>query len=314
MLTMRRSGVGADGGRVEVVSRSVGQQLRRLLARPTAGRLREAVPDAQTGRSAEVEQLAVLLLAADRSAAGEVLASAAELLLSAAPSLWLSLDVAARRSWWNAPPWADAARRRVSQGRPGIVALVLASFHPSGYVREAAAGRLAERDDQLALPALVLRAADWVPQVRARARLALEQRLSSPSADVLLTVGPLAVVLGERDHGRWLLGRFQKALRAVSDDVLAPLLAVPGWRVRRAAYQAALADSRLSLAALVAAAGHDSDLVIRVRCAESAVRAAVAAGRADAVQPLTFSKTAAVRAGAVQALAARASRRPPRRR
>ena len=111
MLTMRRSGVGADGGRVEVVSRSVGQQLRRLLARPTAGRLREAVPDAQTGRSAEVEQLAVLLLAADRSAAGEVLASAAELLLSAAPSLWLSLDVAARRSWWNAPPWADTARR-----------------------------------------------------------------------------------------------------------------------------------------------------------------------------------------------------------
>ena len=98
------------------MSRSLGQRLlRRLLARqmsglaaaasagqlpagPTVGRLREAVRDAQTGRSAGAEQLALLLLAADRSAAGEVLASAAQLLLSAAPSVWLSLDVAARRS------------------------------------------------------------------------------------------------------------------------------------------------------------------------------------------------------------------------
>jgi hypothetical protein len=158
-------------------------------------------------------------------------------------------------------------------------------------------------DDQLALPALALRAADWVPQVRNRARLALEQRLSPPSADVLLTVGPLAVALQERGYGRWLLGQFQDALHAASDDVLAPLLAAPEWLVRRAAYEAALADNRLSLGALVAAAQHDSDLVIRVRCAESAVRAAVATGRADAVQPLTFSKTAAVRAEAVHALA-----------
>ena len=171
----------------------------------------EAVHHAQTGRSADAEQLAVLPAgrrpvcrwrgAGPRGPAVAVGRAVAV----AQPGCGRAAQLV------DAPQWADAALRRVSAGRPGIVALVVASFHPSGHVREAAVARLAEMDDQLAVPALALRAADWVPLVRSRARLALEQRLSPPSADVLLAVGPLAVALRERDYGRRLLGQFQQA-------------------------------------------------------------------------------------------------------
>jgi hypothetical protein len=85
--------------------------------------------------------------------------------------------------------------------------------------------------------------------------------------------------------------------------VLQAALAAPDWRLRRAAYAAALAAGRLELPQLLAAATHDSDLPTRVRCAEAVVTAAVAAGTVDAVRPLLASGTAAVRAEVVHALA-----------
>ena len=43
------------------------------------------------------------------------------------------------------------------------------SSHRNGYVREAAIGEIAKRDDPLALPALILRSSDWVDELRAAA-------------------------------------------------------------------------------------------------------------------------------------------------
>lgn len=51
------------------------------------------------------------------------------------------------------------------------------TFNGSGYVREAAVRALALREDGLEVPFLLLRAADWVPQVRIRAERALIERL-----------------------------------------------------------------------------------------------------------------------------------------
>ncbi len=301
---------------------SLGQQLLRRLRRhreglgtlphtrddqlpdpPSAQLLRQAAKAAASGRSDDREELALLLLAVDRAGEAGLLAEAERLLLRAEPRLWLALDVATRRSWWHAPRWSAAAVERVAVGEPGLVGLVVASFHPDGYVREAAVARLSEFDEPLAAAPLALRAADWVPQVRDRARVTLERRLIDPSGAMLVAVGPVALALQQRCEGGWLVERIQTMLREGPAALLQAALGARDWRMRRAAYAAALASGRLDLSQLLDAATHDSDLLTRVRCAEAAVTTALAAGTVDAVRCLLASGTAAVRAEVVHALA-----------
>lgn len=112
---------------------------------PDAGQLELAMAAAQGGRAADCEELALLLLAIDAEADSGGAGNAAEVLLGDAdPVLWRRLDEAARRSWWRAPAWAQPARDRVATGQAGTLAVVVASFHPSGHVREAATARLGE--------------------------------------------------------------------------------------------------------------------------------------------------------------------------
>lgn len=191
---------------------SLGQQLLRRLRRhrdrlaappdahddqlpdpPAAQRLRQAAEIAVSGRSDDRDELARLLLAIDRASEPGMLAEAEQVLLRAEPRLWLALDIATRRSWWHAPGWSSAATERVATGTPSLVGLVVASFHPDGYVREAAVARLAEFNEPLAAAPLALRAADWVPQVRDRARLALERRLADSLGATLVTAAPITL-------------------------------------------------------------------------------------------------------------------------
>ncbi len=267
---------------------------------PTVEQLEQAVLAAGSGRAVDCESLALLLLAIDVSAATAEVATVEKTLLGdAGPTLWRNLDVAARRSWWHAPAWAGSARERVASGEAGIFGVVVASFHPSGFVREASAARLGELDNPVAVRALALRASDWVPQVRDRARAALGHRLSSVTG--LLAVGPLAVALAGRAQGRWLADRVEASMATLSDADLARLTASTDWRVRRAAYTIALAGHRLDVQQLLRAVRLDGDLVVRTRCADAAIRAA--AGDLAQVRPLINSGTAAVRAPAVSAIA-----------
>ena len=74
-------------------------------------------------------------------------------------------------SWfpeWPAIRKADVFSLVHGAADPGGAAIVLSS-HRNGYVREAAIGEIAKRDDPLALPALILRSSDWVDEVRAAA-------------------------------------------------------------------------------------------------------------------------------------------------
>jgi hypothetical protein len=269
----------------------------------SAERLRQAAQAAASGRATGREELALLLLAADRVGEAGLLEQAEQVLRRAEPRLWLSLDAVTRRSWWHVPGWWAAAVERLATGEPGLVGLVVASFHPDGYVREAAVARLGELEEPLAAAPLALRAGDWVPQVRDRARLALEHRLAEPQGATLVAVAPVALALQQRREGCWLAERIHSMLRHGPPSVLGAALGAHDWRTRRAAYAAALAMGRLDLSQLVAAAEHDSDLPTRVRCAQAAVAAAVAAGTVDAVRGLLASGTAAVRAEAVHALA-----------
>lgn len=305
-------------GGVASVARSLGQQLMQRLrlrsaspadsrvddlpAMPTQEQLTQAAAAARSGRAADCEQYALLLLSVDADpTAGEVRQAGEELLVAADASMWRDLDRVVRRSWWRAPAWSDSARGRVSSGQAGLLGLVVASFHPSGYVREAAVGRRGEIEGPLSARALTVRSSDWVPEVRNRARAGITQHLSS--TDGLLAVGALAEAFGTRVHGRWLAEQFETAVARLGDDDLALLRAASDWRLRRAAYRVALTERRLDLRQLLDATQHDADLVIRTRCADAAIHAAATMGDLSPVRPLTDSGTATVRASAVAALA-----------
>lgn len=307
MMSKRKGG--------EAVAKTLGQQLLARLkgrakssaspaddlpATPTVGELEQSVVAARGGRAEDCERLSLLLLAFDADpGAGQVVRAAETVLGDADPVLWRNLDLATRRSWWNAPGWAQSAKDRVASGHAGLLGVAVASFHPSGFVREAATARLGELHGPVVVQALALRAGDWVPQVRDRARAGLERHLAT--ADGLLALSPLAVTLGGRVHGRWLAERAEAAMAALGDDDLARLRAAADWRVRRAAYRVALAGRRLDLAELLRAAERDGDIVVRIGCAGAAIRTAAAAGDLDPVRPLLTSGTAAVRSEAVVA-------------
>ncbi|MBO3744994.1 hypothetical protein J5X84_02865 [Streptosporangiaceae bacterium NEAU-GS5] len=274
-----------------------------LPVQPTARQLRDAAAAITSPGGRNADELAGLLLAVDRDGDPELLASAEQLLRQASPRVWLMLDAATRRAWWEAPRWSAAAVQRLSSGESSPLGLAVAAFHPDGHVREAAVGYLAELHDTLAMPALTLRAADWVPQVRDRARSALEHRLAEPSAAELVAAAAVAFTLRERREGRWLADRIEGVFRDGPVELLTTALAVSDWRTRRIAHLAALAAGRLDLARMLHAVRHDADLLIRIRCAEAAVRTAAAAGSVDRVRPLLSSGTAMVRAEAIDALA-----------
>ncbi len=194
--------------------------------------LTSALEAATTGGSAAVDRLSLLLIKVDRTDDVDLGTWAVRLLSDATPSLWRNLDLAARRLWWDIPDWARTARERISLGDPSVLALVVASFHPTGYVREAAVARLGEVDDPAAIQALALRAADWVPQVRERARAALVQRVSS-SVESLMSIGPLAVLFADREQGAWLFAHLEESAARLDDSGLRHLLTARDWRLRR---------------------------------------------------------------------------------
>ncbi|MFD5318803.1 hypothetical protein [Streptomyces sp. NPDC127098] len=271
--------------------------------RPTTARLRDVAAAVESRRAGAAQELAALLLAVDRDGDVVVLAEAERILLTAGPRLWTALDEAARRAWWHAPRWSADAVRRLMRDESSPLGLTVAASHPDGHVREAAVTALAELDDALALPALALRAIDWVPVVRDRSRAALERRLAEPSGEALVTTAAVALALRDRRAGRWLADRVEAVFREGSDEQLAAALAARDRATRRAAHLAALAAGRLDLPRMLHAAERDDDLPTRLRCAEAAVRTAVAAGTPDLVRPLLTNGTAMVRAEALYALA-----------
>ncbi|WP_432043949.1 hypothetical protein [Streptomyces cadmiisoli] len=275
----------------------------RLPIRPTAQQLREATAAVEFRHVRDADELAGLLLAVDRDGDPELLAGTGQLLMQASPRVWLLLDDAIRRACWHAPSWSAVAVQRLSHGESSAFGLTLTASHPDGHVREASVAHLAELHDDLAMPALALRASDWVSQVRDRARSALEHRLGELSGTTLVATAGVALALRDRRVGRWLADRIDSVFREGPPELLTAALAAPDWRTRRSAHLTALAAGRLDLAQMLHGARHDGDLLTRIRCAEAAVRTATAAGSVHLVRPLLSSSTAMVRAEAVHTLA-----------
>lgn len=198
-----------------------------------------------SSRHAVDERLDALSLAAKWGNGAAAVAAMA----GADPAVWLAVDEKVRR-------WPELPGSR----RAG--AIVLRASAKDGHVREAAVAETKRLDERLALPVLAIRATDWVPQVRTRARRAC---LSYLARDPLAAVDllPVASLLRRRTHGEWLAALLDQTLTQ-TPDVRSAALTSPERLARRAAHAAKGSTAEERKAGL-----RDDDLTIRLSCAKA---------------------------------------------
>jgi HEAT repeat protein len=267
---------------------------------PSDEEVRRAIQASRTGLQGDAERLAELLLlvAASESVSGEAMYCGFLAELDA--RAWPGLDRAVRRrlatyQWSRKTPDIRSLRNR------GLLGLVLASFDPSGYVRQAAVEVLSRSDDLLAVPALVMRTTDWVPEVSRLASAEVIRRLDPPDSAVLAMVVPLALAVGSRDKAGPFMESLENAAGSLSDTDLQRLLSRGDPGMRRWVYSVAIRTNRLSLSQLVEASTTEPDVPTKILCAGSAIEQALAGQQVGALRPLLLSAVARVRANAILA-------------
>lgn len=147
-----------------------------------------------------------------------------------------------------------------------LYALGLLSFHWSGFLREAAVRCLAQRPEAEAIAFLLLRANDWVPQVRSRAKKALTKAVSSEGPEAFARFLPLVTRLSgtRRDNHAPLLETIEAMFqgrdgaRALRGAALSP-----DRYVRRSAYQRAWQFDDQDAEPFLELATNDFDAVVR---------------------------------------------------
>ncbi|WP_182906525.1 hypothetical protein [Microbispora sp. H13382] len=230
---------------------------------------------------------------------------ALDALASAPPWLWPELDTARRAVWYSAPAVAPVPeprglwrlRHRPPEPDTPLAVLAAACAH-DGHERERAVRHPAMRHDPRLLPILVIRAADWVAQVRSAAADVLDQVLAVPTGATLGTVAPVAVRIGGRRRGEAVVRMVRDALSRAGDEVLTALRSSADIPTRRFAYRACLDGRRIGEAELIHAARHEEDIVSRTLCAEAVAEM----DRPDLLRELLANRAAQVRATALTAL------------
>jgi hypothetical protein len=178
-----------------------------------------------------------------------------------------------------------------------LVSLV-AACSPDGHARESAVA--ASPIDGFLLPVLVLRTADWVPQVREQARRSLAVALQAADGPALLTAASISAAMGSWERGGHALDAVAAALRSASEETLASARTHQDRRLRRLAYRLWL--ERAQHGDVLHAALHEPDVVCRVLCAERIVAEAVRDERVDLLGRLLEEGSAKVRIEALTAL------------
>ncbi|MEU5146996.1 hypothetical protein AB0G42_07315 [Streptomyces yangpuensis] len=193
--------------------------------------------------------------------------------------------------------------------------------HPRGWVREAA---LAEPDAPVELVAVLT--TDWAAPVRDRARALVERTLHARPESTLRAVTPLALRLGRRDRGGWILDLFEETLRrqaeaaapswwhlpgpsagpagpaGPADAVLTGLLGSPDRRARQFAVRLALTGpGRADALACARRAAAEPDPATAALWTDAAM-AAPGSGDDAVIDLLTGARIPAVRAAGVTAL------------
>jgi HEAT repeat protein len=150
----------------------------------------------------------------------------------------------------------------------------LASFHRSGYVREAALKLLSQNRDGTELPFLLLRINDWVAVVRETAEKAVRERLSPDYALHFLNCLPLVARLRQArrsDHTQLIDEILALLKRDECQKTLLSGLDHPDRFVRRLSFQLLIESSRADGCGLIRRGLRDQDTWLRLKAAEQAV-------------------------------------------
>jgi len=150
--------------------------------------------------------------------------------------------------------------------QPGLDDLLVLSSHASGFKRENAVRRLGMLGNPIAIPYLIERVNDWVPQVRAAARDALSRFLIADHAAAWVASLPAVMHLqtcGRDDHSGLLRTVEEFLLRDENSPQLVTALHSQDIEVARLAIRL-LVDRRQAMATKVVAAGLvHTDVVVR---------------------------------------------------
>jgi hypothetical protein len=194
----------------------------------------------------------------------------------------VALDDALRRGYhWSTaqdrPSWDGVRPTDIDRLRGGgahtASVLGLASFHPSGYVRELAVRALAGLTGGAELPYLLIRLNDWVGVVQEAAGAAVRARLTRDYAPRLV-------------RSLWLLARLERGARTEHKALVEEarrLLSSLEWRpalhdaldstdrwLRRMCCELLMGTPGPDMPGVIRRAVWDEDTVIRVRAAERA--------------------------------------------
>jgi len=175
----------------------------------------------------------------------------------------------APKGWISLKPVDVARFGSFAEGEEAVVAL--ATFHHNGYVREAAIERLDDIGGALALPFLLQRTNDWVPQVATRAREAVSRRLLTETADEILHSLSLVLKLvaaRRRDNSGLLHLVYQRMREEEQGPALMRWLVAENLSARRIAFRIAREANGVNLADVSRAAFRDKDTVIRLEAVE----------------------------------------------
>ncbi|MCX5242523.1 hypothetical protein OG824_45730 [Streptomyces prunicolor] len=203
------------------------------------------------------------------------------------PLAWLRLDEMLRCEPY-APAWLAEPE------------LAIDLCHRDGRIREAALQQAVGCSELL--PLVVVRCADWVEQVRERARELLRASLDVETG---VALAPLILLFGRRGRGAFAIELLDEVLRRASREQLAPLFTDADRAVRRHAHRLAVEEGLLSPGELARAAARDTDAVVQNLCAEAALAAVAKTGGYDEVlEPLLGARNPRARATGVTALRA----------
>jgi hypothetical protein len=218
----------------------------------------------------------------------------------------IRLDEHARRELWHSPrytPLIAGVASRQHDGSIGPVGLALASTHGDGRVREAAVVQILAAPATELVPFLVVRASDWVQQVRDRARAGLALLLTDDPAAMLPAALGMIVLVDGRLRGGFARTQLVAALTTAPVALRDQLAASPDRDQRRFVFDVGRVHQWWRIEQMVAFAESDKDIRIRAHAAEAACREAVSTRRHAILQRLARSRRPEVRVVALTGLA-----------
>jgi len=229
---------------------------------------------ADAGEPAAIPDLLPLLIIGDRRS---ILASAKaihHLLQLLKPTDFVRFDEFVRQGYpdWRVrrEPWYLMKPKDVghlaSMGEMSVSLLGIASCHTNGHVREAAVRELGKTETGTELPFLLIRANDWVPEIRSSARDFLLNRIRSDYIHRLMDWLPLALRLsnvGRDDHSAIL--EAVRGLLASSEarEALREGFESQDQFVRRFCFQLALNSNEADLLTVLQRAFVERDAQVR---------------------------------------------------